>query len=96
MNGQKPNDAREALHWYTLAAQSGNAEAQSVPRRMFRFGCLWILKGDSKACISSAKQGHARGLCAFVGVVLAKPVATHKHQERELLEQAEDELLGDS
>ncbi|CAE7561368.1 chr3 [Symbiodinium sp. CCMP2456] len=30
LNGQKPNDAREALHWYTLAAQSGNAEALAL------------------------------------------------------------------
>ncbi|OLP95009.1 Long chain acyl-CoA synthetase 7, peroxisomal [Symbiodinium microadriaticum] len=62
LNGQKPNDAREALHWYTLAAQSGNAEAQSALALLLEDGADGVDQDPAAALtwhLAAAEKGNA-------------------------------------
>ncbi|CAE7031026.1 ybeT, partial [Symbiodinium natans] len=62
LNGQRPKDAKEALHWYTLAAESGNAEAQNALALMLEDGADGVDQDLAAALrwhLAAAEKGNA-------------------------------------
>jgi len=60
--GLVPPDAKQALHWYTMAAEAGNSQAQSSLALLLEEGKDDVLCDEAGACKwhkAAAEQGHA-------------------------------------
>lgn len=60
--GLVPPDGKEALHWYTLAAEAGNSQAQSSLALLLEEGKDDVPRDETGACRwhrAAAEQGHA-------------------------------------
>src|SRR5436305_9332023 len=56
-------DQKEALKWYTISAENGQANAQYTLGQIYEMGLLGLEKNKSRSLMWYIKQGHSLAGC---------------------------------